>query len=147
MTWFVQPLAQGKRSLILDHAGVRIGLMGLVEREWLDTLTLVRPSMVIHFVASPVLTIFPGDLRYDDFIMTARTLAAELRAAGAQVVIALTHMRQPNDEALAAAVQDIDLVLGGHDHDVADVTVRMGALDQPPVLTVVLCPDRPVSRD
>jgi len=32
-------------------------------------------------------------------------------------VIALTHMRWPNDVRLAENVPEIDLVLGGHDHD------------------------------
>jgi len=32
------------------------------------------------------------------------------------VVIALTHMREPNDERLAAEAPDFDAILGGHDH-------------------------------
>jgi 5'-nucleotidase len=33
------------------------------------------------------------------------------------IVIALTHMRWPNDRKLAENVDEIDLILGGHDHD------------------------------
>ena len=36
---------------------------------------------------------------------------------GAHIVIALTHMRWPNDMRLAREVSEIDLILGGHDHD------------------------------
>ncbi len=36
---------------------------------------------------------------------------------GADYIIALTHMRWPNDRRLASEVDEIDLVLGGHDHD------------------------------
>ena len=32
-------------------------------------------------------------------------------------MIALTHMRGPNDHHLAEEVTGIDLILGGHDHD------------------------------
>jgi len=32
-------------------------------------------------------------------------------------VIALTHMRWPNDVHLAENAPEIDLILGGHDHD------------------------------
>ena len=32
------------------------------------------------------------------------------------LIIALTHMRLPNDEILAEEVPEIDLILGGHDH-------------------------------
>jgi len=39
-------------------------------------------------------------------------------------VIALTHMRWPNDIRLAENVSEIDLILGGHDHDFTVKTVR-----------------------
>ena len=35
---------------------------------------------------------------------------------GADFVVALTHMRWPNDVRLTQEVPDMDLVLGGHDH-------------------------------
>ena len=38
-------------------------------------------------------------------------------------MIALTHMRQPNDIKLAENSPRIDLILGGHDHDVQNETV------------------------
>jgi hypothetical protein len=39
-----------------------------------------------------------------------------LKFQGCEFVIALTHMRTPNDKKLAEGVEDIDLILGGHDH-------------------------------
>jgi 2',3'-cyclic-nucleotide 2'-phosphodiesterase (5'-nucleotidase family) len=48
----------------------------------------------------------------------ARHLRHEERC---DVVIALTHMRAPNDEHLARSVAEIDVVLGGHDHDYVSV--------------------------
>ena len=35
---------------------------------------------------------------------------------GCDIVIALTHMRNPNDLRLMREVPEIDIVLGGHDH-------------------------------
>ena len=35
---------------------------------------------------------------------------------GCDLIVALTHMRVPNDVRLAEAVPDIHLILGGHDH-------------------------------
>jgi len=32
------------------------------------------------------------------------------------LIIALTHMRMPNDTTLAESVNGIDIILGGHDH-------------------------------
>lgn len=36
---------------------------------------------------------------------------------GAEFVVALTHMRGPNDRCFAEQATGIDLILGGHDHD------------------------------
>jgi 2',3'-cyclic-nucleotide 2'-phosphodiesterase (5'-nucleotidase family) len=49
---------------------------------------------------------------------TMSLLCMSLQASGAELVIALTHMRVPNDIKLAQAVAEIDAVLGGHDHHV-----------------------------
>ncbi|KAI9183847.1 hypothetical protein H9P43_002899 [Blastocladiella emersonii ATCC 22665] len=93
-------LAKGRESLVLDVDGTKVGIIGLVEKEWLDTIVSLPPNLV-----------------YKDFCAVGRSLAQSLRAEHAcTVVVALTHMRQPNDELLAASVPEIDLVLGGHDH-------------------------------
>eukprot|EP00968_Pinguiococcus_pyrenoidosus_P026713 scaffold7328_cov314-Pinguiococcus_pyrenoidosus.AAC.52 len=90
-----------KDRILIEWEGYRIGLMGLVEGEWVDTLGMVDPE----------------DLVYFDFVTVGNRIAAELREAGAEIVIALTHMRVPNDERLAQEGEGIDLILGGHDHD------------------------------
>ena len=83
--------------------------IGLVEKEWLDTLAAINPNEVI----------------YTDFVQAANTLASELKdSQNCDIVIALTHMRQPNDIKLAENSPRIDLILGGHDHDVQNETVR-----------------------
>lgn len=47
-----------------------------------------------------------------------RKLAIELKSIdNVDIVIALTHMRQPNDLILAEEVPEIDVILGGHDHN------------------------------
>ncbi|CAO3651839.1 unnamed protein product [Cunninghamella blakesleeana] len=86
------------------HSGLNIGVIGLVEKDWIQTI----PS-------------FPPDLIYHDFIEVANQLSNMLRDPNGpykvDLVIALTHMRVPNDIKLAQSCQDtIDLVLGGHDH-------------------------------
>lgn len=95
-----RPLGSGKRTHILIHNGIKIGLMGLVEKEWLDTLP----------------TIDPKEVTYNDFIRVGNQLAAQLKKDGCEIVIALTHMRTPNDIKLAKNSTGIDLILGGHDH-------------------------------
>lgn len=56
-----------------------------------------------------------GDVEFQQAADVGARAAADLRAAGADVVIALTHMRTANDVALGAAVPGIDLILGGHE--------------------------------
>ena len=71
-----------------------------MEREWLDTLS----------------TIHPEEVTFTDYVEAGTMLARELKSKGCHCVIALTHMRTPNDIRLAENVAEIDLILGGHDH-------------------------------
>ena len=95
------PLGNAKKThMITTSNGIKIGLLGLGEREWLETINSLPP-----------------DLIYRSASEVARELVPELRAQGADIVIALTHMREPNDNKLATQLGGaIDLVLGGHDH-------------------------------
>lgn len=52
-----------------------------------------------------------------------RKLAKRLKNDGCDLVIALTHFREPNDVRLAREAEEIDLVLGGHDHHYAAAPV------------------------
>jgi 5'-nucleotidase len=84
----------------MDWHGIKIGIMGLVEYEWLATLA----------------TLNADDVKYIDFVEEGRRLSHLLRAQGCKVLVALTHMRMPNDRRLAVQVPEIDIILGGHDH-------------------------------
>ena len=93
-------LGHGVVSRLIRWSGLEIGLMGLVEEEWLDTLG----------------TVDKGDLQYVDYVSVGGELAGALRSQGAELVVALTHMRWHNDARLAAEAPGLDLILGGHDH-------------------------------
>ena len=60
----------------------------------------------------------PPNLIYKSASATASELVPGLREQGCEIIIALTHMREPNDIKLAQKTPDglLDLVLGGHDH-------------------------------
>ena len=94
-------LAGALESIEMEWNGVKLGIIGLVEKEWLATI----PSIDIH-----------EDVIYKDFVEEGRRLSKALMDNGVDLVIALTHMRAPNDELLASQVSDIHLILGGHDH-------------------------------
>ena len=73
----------------------------MVEKEWLDTLSTINPE----------------EVTYTDYVDAGAMLARELKKnKNCEIVIALTHMRSPNDIRLAENVAEIDLILGGHDH-------------------------------
>ncbi|XP_055839980.1 snake venom 5'-nucleotidase isoform X1 [Episyrphus balteatus] len=95
-----RPLGGGKISHFIFHNQTSIGLIGLVEKEWLETLP----------------TIDPKEVTFIDYVEAGNKLAEELRNEGCEIVIALTHMRTPNDINLAKHCPGIDLILGGHDH-------------------------------
>lgn len=89
-----------KRRLV-EVGGIRLGLFALTidPRE-------IKPG---------------GDTPYPRFqprLETARQLSQELRATGAQVVVALTHLPIEEDLALLAQLGTAgpDLIVGGHDH-------------------------------
>ncbi|KAJ6107062.1 5'-Nucleotidase/apyrase [Penicillium capsulatum] len=60
----------------------------------------------------------PPDLIYKSANQTARELAPLLRAQGADIVIVVSHQREPNDNKLAQNLSSdlVDIILGGHDH-------------------------------
>eukprot|EP00668_Euglena_longa_P029513 GGOE01036864.1.p1 GENE.GGOE01036864.1~~GGOE01036864.1.p1 ORF type:complete len:684 (+),score=206.12 GGOE01036864.1:67-2052(+) len=95
-----EPLGGAKMTHILDWKGHLIGFMGLVEYEWLTTLAAIDEN----------------EIDYVDFVPQGQHLAEQLRLQGCTFIVALTHMRIPNDQLLADQGTGIDLILGGHDH-------------------------------
>ena len=96
------PLGNAKPTLLLSAAnGIKIGVIGLVEREWLDTINTLPPNLI-----------------YKSASGTAQEWASRLRAQGADLIVALTHQREPNDLKIAEKCPPgtIDIILGGHDH-------------------------------
>ncbi|KAL8881302.1 MAG: hypothetical protein Q9198_001474 [Flavoplaca austrocitrina] len=90
-----------KTKILESSNGIKIGLIGLAEREWLDTINSLPPNLI-----------------YKSASETAKALIPSLREQGADIIIALTHAREPSDIKLAEKTPPglIDLILGGHDH-------------------------------
>ncbi|KAI9833759.1 MAG: hypothetical protein M1819_003492 [Sarea resinae] len=90
-----------KTALLTSSNGIKIGLIGLAEREWLDTINSLPPNLIYKSASATAIELVPG-----------------LREQGANIIVALTHMREPNDMKLAEKVPPglIDIILGGHDH-------------------------------
>ncbi|PGG95280.1 hypothetical protein AJ79_10146 [Helicocarpus griseus UAMH5409] len=94
-------LADCEKTCMLQANGVKVGVIGLGEREWLDTVNVLPPGII-----------------YKSATETAKELIPVLRAQGAQLIVAVTHQREPNDNKLAQKAPPglIDIILGGHDH-------------------------------
>ncbi|KAF9472767.1 flagellar associated protein [Pholiota conissans] len=104
---------------VVERAGVRIGFIGLVEQEWITTVSS-----------------WPSTFMYQSMKETGIKLSKLLRDSNGEhrcdIIIALTHSRLPNDITLAkellalspsaqqsapiAAEHGVDIILGGHDH-------------------------------
>ncbi|KAL2104845.1 hypothetical protein VUR80DRAFT_9476 [Thermomyces stellatus] len=103
------PLGHAKPThTIMSSNGVKIGLVGLGEREWLETINSLPPNLI-----------------YKSASETAKELVPKLREEGCDIVVALTHMREPNDNKLAENTDGmIDIILGGHDHFYAHSVIK-----------------------
>ncbi|KAJ8501489.1 hypothetical protein ONZ45_g12136 [Pleurotus djamor] len=108
-----------KDVYVLNREGVQIGFIGLIEEEWIATITG-----------------WPDNFEFQDMAQVGKTLSARLRDPSGpykcDFIIALTHCRTPNDIKLARALgalspsaqgyanipseQGVDLLLSGHDH-------------------------------
>ncbi|OJD16565.1 hypothetical protein AJ78_03256 [Emergomyces pasteurianus Ep9510] len=94
-------LANCPKTCMLESNGVKVGVIGLGEREWLGTVNVLPPGII-----------------YKSASETAKELIPGLRAQGADLIVAVTHQREPNDNKLATKTPPglIDIILGGHDH-------------------------------
>lgn len=97
-----------RSHMVIERGGIRFGLFGIMG------------------LNSIQFTINPGALTFPDPIKTARDMAQQLRAEGADVIICMSHggVREPKDGPitegddvnLARAVPEIDVIVGGHTH-------------------------------
>lgn len=55
---------------MIEHNGIKVGCLGVVEKDWIDTLGTIEPEDVI----------------YEDMFDSAKKLANELKADGADIV-------------------------------------------------------------
>lgn len=83
--------------VIRELDGVRVGIFGLL-----------LPLNASNSRAGP-------EVEFRDPVQTAAQLVPQMRAQGARIVIALTHLSMSQDKELAQAAP-IDIIIGGHDH-------------------------------
>ena len=94
-----KPFGGALATMTRQVGELTIGLFGVLTPE---TARLSSPGPRVTF--TPV-------------VPTAQTAVEALRQAGADVIIALTHLSLAEDRALAQQVTGISVILGGHDHE------------------------------
>ena len=94
-----KPAAGMSVLLTADVGEYKIGFFGLLTPET-DTLSSPGP-----------------DVTFSPILEAAETAVAQLKEAGVDVIVALTHIDLAKDRELIKQVKGISLVLGGHDHD------------------------------
>lgn len=94
-----EPSIQGKykKSIVIEREGRKIGILGYV----LQTFYEISSTEKLKFL---------------DEIETVKEEAANLKGQGVDIVIALSHAGLDVDREVAAAVPDIDVIVGGHSH-------------------------------
>lgn len=95
-----EPTIRGlfRDHIVVERAGVKIGIIGATTE---DTPEISSPGSQLKFLRSE--DVLPG-------------LIAKLRAQGVTHVVVLGHMGLSRDRELAARVDGIDVIVGGHSH-------------------------------
>lgn len=73
--------------------------------------------------------ILPGNIDkvlFRDPVAVVRTYLKILKDEGADVMIVLSHLGLENDRKLAEETEGIDLIIGGHSHDLLEKPIRAG---------------------
>ena len=92
-----EPVAHVRDNRMFEFDGVRVGVVGLTA------------------VDSPVKSM-PGNLVFRDSLDTLREQAKALRAAGADLIVAVSHSEREIDQRIVAS-RLADVLLSGDDHD------------------------------
>lgn len=93
-----KPFNEMPPFVIREFEGIKVGLFGLLTT---DTDQSSKPSKNIRFI---------------DPILTTRSVVKQMRAKGAQIIIAVTHLTMSKDKELAATGL-VDVIIGGHEHE------------------------------
>ena len=93
-----RPFGGAQPDVLRTFGPIKVGIFGLTMP---DTASTSSPG--------------PGVV-FREPLGVAKEVAAGLRARGAHLVVAVTHQDMAQDRALAAT-GDVDLILGGHEHD------------------------------
>lgn len=114
---YFEPLLKGKLNgyVIVEKGGEKIGIVSVLATDTKETSSV-------------------GDnVQFVDEVAYLKTVIPEIESKGVNKIIALTHVGLARDKEIAAAVDGIDVIVGGHSHTLLSNT-QEGAADVYPVL-------------
>jgi len=99
-----------KPYVFVTRKGVKVAIVGLLTP---DTAHITNPLNLDGYTISDPEKVLPK-------------LLDEVRGKGARVVVLLTHLGVDADKSLAASIDGIDVIVGGHSHTALIDPVRVG---------------------
>jgi 5'-nucleotidase / UDP-sugar diphosphatase len=124
-------LARAKFPIVssnIDFSG-EPAIAGLVPRAIVDDVNGEQIGIIgLTTVTTPQSTLNVGNVKFLDAVTVARQQVAELEGRGINKIIALTHLGYEEDVKLAAAVNGIDIIVGGHSHTLLGDPARLGGI-------------------
>jgi len=104
-------------SNVLENPSGKI-LDGVIDTEILQLHNGLKLGIFGVCTEDTPQTSYPGeDVVFDDVFKTSKRCVDQLKAQGADFIIAITHLLIEQDKLLARRVKGIDVILGGHDHE------------------------------
>ncbi len=77
----------------------------------------------------------PGpDLTFNDYVESLQPVIAELQDKGVNKIVLLSHIGYADDQTLAAAIDGVDVIVGGHSHTLLSNTDEAASGPYPTVV-------------
>ncbi len=100
-----RPLGDYPRTLVRNYGGLSVGYFGICLNG-----DEISPDRRVG-------------IRIEDTLDSGEKMVTELKAQGADFIVALTHLDYADDRRLARRCPGIDLILGGHEHEASTTWV------------------------
>lgn len=110
----------------------------------LDSLPSGLPVVAVFGIAlddMPSISPNTGQVQFFDMVTSAQATVDTLQAAGVKKIIALTHIGNAVDRHVAASVNGIDAIVGGHSHTLLGDFSHLGLASNGPYAEQITNPD------
>ena len=98
--------------------------------KWMNDVPVAVFGLVLENMAD--IAAPDGDSRFLPVVETAKSVIAQIHAAGIEHIILLSHLGYPRDCQLAQEVDGISLIVGGHTHTLQGDFSAVGLADEHP---------------